>query len=119
MTKLSRRTFIIAGTGALAGGSSAFAAVPPAGVERSLEAAAGAAGDAECVCLIERPGSDGGWLPSARLRRLSELDGPLMKGGDGYWYLRSGERVSFIRSDVSIKVVRIDRRGNTSLKANS
>lgn len=111
MTTLSRRSFIIAGTGALAGGSPAFAAMPGAGVERSMDVAADTAGDRDFVCLIEQLSPDGVWLPCARLQRRSELNGPLMQDTDGRWYLSSGERVSFVRSDAAIKIVRIDRRG--------
>ena len=110
MTPISRRSFVTMTIGALAfGGGSCAAGLRASGDLAALPTAGSgkASMDArECMCLIERLSPDGVWQPSARLLRPSELGSRPNRAEDGRWFLNTGERVSFLRRDVPVRVER-------------
>lgn len=106
MKSISRRSFVAISSGALAAGSSSGATnLPLSDERRSLPPAGGnSALDTDRMCLVERLRPDGGWEPSARLFKPSDLQSRPTRAADGRWYLNSGERVSFVRCDLKVRV---------------
>ena len=100
MKSISRRSFVALSTGAIvADGSLCATGLPLSDERRSLQPNDG-------MFLVEHLRPDGGWEPSARLLPPSELRSCPARAADGRWYLTSGERVSFLRPDVEVKVER-------------
>lgn len=105
MTKLSRRDFAIIGAAALVCSRRSGAAGPmeidPLQVPSSTDLEALNAS----MCLMERQGTDGAWVPSVSLLRSSDVLARVVRIVDGLWYLNKGERVRLLRRGVPIVIV--------------